>query len=92
MGGASLGGRLRRWWWEVNDWEVPGEAKLATGKKAEVSGGFTDWLRGVWGRRTGQVGERTASDGLLWPRKGDEGFAGEVGEYYTGQFGSAGGD
>ncbi len=21
--GASLGARLRRWWWSVNDWKVP---------------------------------------------------------------------
>jgi Autophagy receptor ATG43 len=27
LGGQSLGSRVRRWWWEVNNWELPKEAK-----------------------------------------------------------------
>lgn len=27
FGGQSLGSRVRRWWWEVNNWEVPKETK-----------------------------------------------------------------
>ncbi|KAI9818483.1 MAG: hypothetical protein M1827_000542 [Pycnora praestabilis] len=62
--GQSVGSRIRRWWWEVNDWKIPtttersaagrigGDEKLA-GKVGEVS--FYLSLRmaevgeGVWG-------------------------------------------
>ena len=27
LGGQSIGSRVRRWWWNVNDWELPKEAK-----------------------------------------------------------------
>lgn len=23
--GASLGARVRRWWWNVNNWDIPGD-------------------------------------------------------------------
>lgn len=36
MQGSSIGARVRRWWWSVNNWHVPGQKKgLADEKLAE---------------------------------------------------------
>lgn len=35
MVGHSVGARIRRWWWDVNGWEVPAEAKERA-KAAEI--------------------------------------------------------
>lgn len=55
--GATVGGRVRRWWWGVNNWEVPTESrdggmmlggeKLA-GEVQDVSIPGADWSR-AWG-------------------------------------------
>ncbi|KAI9877062.1 MAG: hypothetical protein M1830_004912 [Pleopsidium flavum] len=55
--GRNVGSRIRRWWWGVNNWEIPDQGQA----------------QGI---------------GMTESEK----FAGEVGEYYTGQFSSAGGD
>lgn len=26
LSGNSVGARVRRWWWEVNNWPIPGDA------------------------------------------------------------------
>lgn len=33
--GQSLGSRVRRWWWEVNNWELPKEATSMPASRAE---------------------------------------------------------
>ena len=35
MKGAGLGARFRRWWWEVNNWKVPEEAKKGMKRDAK---------------------------------------------------------
>ena len=45
--GASVGSRIRRWWWEVNGWELPSKGEAGRGEErlarevGEVS--FTRW-------------------------------------------------
>ena len=56
--GATVGGRIRRWWWGVNNWEIPtekakdvrgvlGREKLA-GEVQDVSIPGGDWSQ-AWG-------------------------------------------
>jgi Autophagy receptor ATG43 len=35
LGGQSLGSKVRRWWWEVNNWELPKQAKRSLASEAE---------------------------------------------------------
>ena len=52
VGGKTLGGRIRAWWWGVNDWRVPEsvrpEQKLAA-EVQEVSPLQSNW-DWLWGR------------------------------------------
>lgn len=32
---SKLGSRVRRWWWEVNNWEVPKETKRSLASEVE---------------------------------------------------------
>jgi len=39
--GQSVGSRIRRWWWEVNNWEIPadgngGEVRRGRGLQAKL--------------------------------------------------------
>ncbi|KAI4196938.1 MAG: hypothetical protein LQ346_003147 [Caloplaca aetnensis] len=33
--GASLGTKVRKWWWKVNDWKIPEQTQVAVEEKAE---------------------------------------------------------
>ncbi|KAF2492460.1 DUF1770-domain-containing protein [Lophium mytilinum] len=50
LSGSSMGTRLRRWWWGVNNWELPKERGLNDTKLAaevkEVSRSFTKYYQG----------------------------------------------
>jgi Autophagy receptor ATG43 len=35
FGGRSIGSRIRRWWWEVNHWEVPKDGSRALSAEVE---------------------------------------------------------
>lgn len=50
--GATVGGRLRRWWWGVNNWEVPTEGEA----KSSVGGAGTEKLAGEVGDVSGSGG------------------------------------
>ncbi|KAL8692169.1 MAG: hypothetical protein Q9218_002746 [Villophora microphyllina] len=39
--GATLGGKVRRWWWNVNNWEIPEETQAKVSEKvSEEMGEF----------------------------------------------------
>lgn len=39
--GATLGSKVRRWWWNVNNWKIPDETQKAVEEKVgEVSRSF----------------------------------------------------
>lgn len=41
--GASLGSKVRRWWWNVNHWEIPEETQERVSEKVgEVSRSFLE--------------------------------------------------
>lgn len=46
--GRTIGSRIRRWWWEVNNWEVPREQSIQRqGPARDVKEvGELDWLMG----------------------------------------------
>lgn len=33
LSGSSIGARVRRWWWGVNNWPIPPEPKAGAGKR-----------------------------------------------------------
>ncbi|KAL8764183.1 MAG: hypothetical protein Q9184_000152 [Pyrenodesmia sp. 2 TL-2023] len=33
--GATLGSKVRRWWWDVNNWKIPEQTQKAVEEKAE---------------------------------------------------------
>lgn len=48
--GQTLGSRVRRWWWEVNNWELPKEAKRRFASEVEdvrhsPVGAFWEFMR-----------------------------------------------
>ena len=43
FGGKTVGSRIRRWWWGVNNWEIPKKKDKLAGDVGEV--GIGCWLR-----------------------------------------------
>ena len=44
--GQSVGARIRRWWWGVNNWTLPDDAKRSPLKNRELAEGASEFYKG----------------------------------------------